>query len=90
MCSTDGTHNTGVVQTAGEDVWFRFDAVAGQTYQLETHQLTLEDTVMTLYQTMSTDDCSPASRDIHCVDTSAPLAENDDDERVTGRYESYI
>ena len=74
VVNTDGTQMTGVVAVTDQVVWFQFDALAGETYQLETHQVTLEDTVMTLWDT----------------DMTTEIAENDDDERVTGRLDSYI
>ena len=68
----------GEVTAAVHQDWYSFDAVKGQTYQLETEMCTdrgcLEDTVMELIDR----------------DQSTLLIENDDDERVTDRLDSFI
>jgi hypothetical protein len=57
-----------------DGVRFEFNAVEGVTYQLDTETGTLLDTVMQLVG----------------ADGTTIVAENDDDERVTGRMDSYI
>ena len=53
---------------------YNFDAQAGTTYIIETDIGTLQDSTLVLYGT----------------DGNTRIAENDDDERVTGRVDSYI
>ena len=75
---TSGVFMSGEVTATVHQDWHSFDAVKGQTYQLETEMCTgrgcLEDTVMELIDR----------------DQSTLLIENDDDERVTDRLDSFI
>jgi hypothetical protein len=71
---TDGTPTAGEVVAGGVGVIFQFYAVAGTTYLLDTEAGTLQDTVMTLMD----------------ADQRTTIAMNDDDERQTGRVDSYI
>jgi hypothetical protein len=54
--------------------WFVFDAIGGDTYQLETAAGTLQDTMMDLVDS----------------DGQTTLVENDDDTRTSGSLASYI
>ena len=64
----------GEVTSDVDEVWYSFQAVEGQTYQLESERGSLPDTVLRLID----------------VDQATVLIENDDDERVTGRLDSWI
>ena len=60
--------------TNADGIWYQFTAEQGKTYELDTEVGTLLDTVMDLVD----------------LDGLGVLAENDDDERLTGRLDSYI
>jgi hypothetical protein len=70
----DGVANPQLILNPGDVVWFSFDAVQGQTYQLETAEVSVQDTVMSIWT----------------PDRSSRLAQNDNDDRVSGRLTSYI
>ena len=74
IVETDGTPYRGEVPAAGDEVLYRFAAERGTAYQLDTEAGTLLDTVMQLKDT----------------DGTTVIMENDDDERATGRADSYI
>lgn len=57
-----------------DGVWYQFAATEGRTYELDTEVVSLTDTMMVLVDS----------------DGTSTLAENDDDERVTGQLDSYI
>ena len=66
LTQTDGTPIQAEIRHASDHEWFQFDALAGSTYQVETHLLTLTDSAIMLI----------------APDRSTVLLENDDGERV--------
>eukprot|EP01046_Picozoa_sp_COSAG06_P067723 COSAG06_NODE_17689_length_926_cov_1.303507_2_plen_94_part_00 len=65
---------SGQIATSGDHEWYAFQARAGSSYSIETQLLTLDDTMVDLVDT----------------DGSSLILENDDDERDTNSYASYI
>lgn len=66
ITQTDGTPVQATIAHASDHEWFQFDALAGSTYQIETHLLTLTDSAIMLI----------------APDRSTVLLENDDGERA--------
>ena len=65
---------SGEIVSSGDQEWYSFDAVAGASYSIETQLQTLDDTMVDLVDT----------------DGTTIILENDDDERSTNSYASYI
>jgi len=75
LINADGNVMRGEVQHGTDHEWYQFDAVAGDTYQIETTLDGIEDTVIDLVDT----------------DRSTVIVENDDDQRAgASTYASYI
>jgi hypothetical protein len=72
--TTNGAAVDSEIQVAGQHQWFSFNARAGYTYEIETVLGTASDTMVDLVD----------------VDSSTVLVENDDDDRTTDSYASYI
>jgi hypothetical protein len=74
MVETDGSVINGEVTEPGQPKWFVFNAVAGETYQIDVDLGTLSDSVLELME----------------GDQTTIIVENDDDPRVHDVYASYI
>ena len=77
MIVADGAMHTETVDAAGDDAWFGFMAIAGDSYEIDTElesPYTLPDSVLQLVG----------------IDQTTILAENDDDPRSTMLYDSFI
>ena len=72
--TTNGAEVESEIQVAGQHQWFSFNGRAGYSYQIETVLGTASDTIIDLVD----------------VDRSTVLVENDDDDRSTASYASYI